>query len=68
MLFHGFAHGTEMPAGATLAAYLAGFSIATLVITFAGRGLGSLMLKADSRMSRGIGGMLAVAGAYLAAA
>ena len=68
MLFHGFAHGTEMPAGATLAAYLAGFSIATLVITFAGRGLGSLMLKADSRMSRGIGGMLAVVGAYLAAA
>lgn len=68
MLFHGFAHGAEMPAGATLAAYLAGFSIATLAITLVGRGLGSLMLKADSRFSRGIGGVLAVAGAYLAAA
>ena len=68
MLFHGFAHGTEMPAGATLAAYLAGFSIATLAITLVGRGLGSLMLKADSRFSCGIGGVLAGAGAYLAAA
>ena len=68
MLFHGFAHGTEMPAGATLAAYLAGFSIATLAITLVGRGLGSQMLKADSRYSRGVGGVLAVAGAYLAAA
>ena len=68
MLFHGFAHGTEMPAGATLATYLAGFSMATLTITLVGRGLGSLMLKADSRFSRGVGGVLAVAGAYLAAA
>lgn len=68
MLFHGFAHGTEMPAGATLAAYLAGFSIATLAITFVGRGMGGLMLRADSRFSRGVGGVLAVAGAYLAAA
>ena len=68
MLFHGFAHGTEMPAGATLAAYLAGFSMATLAITLVGRGLGSLLLRADSRFSRGIGGVLAVAGAYLAAA
>ena len=68
MLFHGFAHGTEMPHGATLAAYLTGFSIATLAITLVGRGLGSLLLKADSRFSRGVGGVLAVAGAYLAAA
>lgn len=67
MLFHGFAHGAEMPAGATLAAYLAGFSIATLAITMVGRGLGALMLKADSRFSRGVGGVLAVAGAFLAA-
>ena len=66
MLFHGFAHGAEMPAGATLAAYLAGFSIGTLAITFVGRGLGSLMLRADSRFSRGVGGALAVVGAYLA--
>uniref|UniRef100_UPI003565E720 HupE/UreJ family protein n=1 Tax=Marinobacter sp. TaxID=50741 RepID=UPI003565E720 len=45
MLFHGFAHGAEMPAGATLAAYPTGFSISTLAITLVGRGLGSVMLK-----------------------
>lgn len=68
MVFHGFAHGAEMPEGATLVAYLTGFSIATLLITFVGRGLGALMLKADSRFSRGVGGVLAVAGAYLSVA
>jgi urease accessory protein len=68
MLFHGFAHGTEMPAGSMLAAYLTGFSIATLAITLIGRGLGSMMLRADSRFSRGVGGTMAVVGAYLFAA
>jgi len=52
MVFHGFAHGAEMPEGATLAAYLEGFFVATLAITLFG---GSLMLKADSRFSRRIG-------------
>ncbi|WP_421911248.1 HupE/UreJ family protein [Marinobacter sp.] len=58
MLFHGFDHDSEMPVGETLA----GFSIATLTITLVERGLGSLMLKADSRFSRGVGGVLAVVG------
>lgn len=57
-----------MPAGATLTAFLAGFFIATVAITPAGRGLGSLMLRTDSRFSRGVGAVLAVAGACLAAA
>lgn len=68
MLFHGFAHGAEMPEGATLVAYMTGFSIATLAITLAGRGLGTLMLKADNRFSQALGGVLAVAGAYLTVA
>ncbi|PAV26324.1 urease accessory protein UreJ [Tamilnaduibacter salinus] len=68
MVCHGFAHGTEMPAGAALASYLAGFSIATLAITFAGRGLGALMLRTDNRVTRALGGTVAVAGAYLAVA
>ncbi|PVY75742.1 urease accessory protein [Tamilnaduibacter salinus] len=67
MVCHGFAHGTEMPAGAGLVSYLAGFSIATLGITFAGRGLGVLMLRADNRLTRAFGGVVTVAGAYLAA-
>ena len=67
MVFHGYAHGTEMPAGAALAAYLAGFSVATLGITFAGRGLGALLMKADNRVARGVGVALAGAGAVLMA-
>ncbi|WP_372958328.1 HupE/UreJ family protein [Marinobacter sp.] len=65
MVFHGHAHGTEMPSGAMLAAYLAGFSIATLGITFAGRGLGALLMKADNRVARGVGAGLAAVGGYL---
>jgi urease accessory protein len=67
MVFHGFAHGSEMPAGAALVAYLAGFSIATLALTFAGRGLGALMQKADNRVGRLLGGVVAATGALLAA-
>jgi urease accessory protein len=52
MVFHGFAHGAEMPAGAALVAYLAGFSVARLALTFAGRGLGALMPGADNRVAR----------------
>ncbi|MDS1311491.1 HupE/UreJ family protein [Marinobacter xiaoshiensis] len=68
MVFHGFAHGTEMPAGAALVAYLAGFSIATLALTFVGRGLGALMQKTDNRFGRVLGGVVAATGAFLAAA
>lgn len=66
MICHGFAHGAEMPAGTTLAAYMAGFSMSTLGITLAGSGLGALMMKTDSRITRGIGAALAVTGAVLA--
>jgi urease accessory protein len=68
MVFHGFAHGAEMPAGATLVAYLAGFSVATLALTFAGRGLGALMQKTDKRAGRVLGGVVASTGALLTAA
>ena len=68
MVFHGFAHGTEMPAGAALVAYLIGFSIATLTLTLFGQGLGAAMMKADGRLGRALGGLVAGAGAFLAAA
>jgi len=67
MVFHGFTHGAEMPAGAALVAYLAGFSVATLALTFAGRGLGTLMQKTDNRLGRALGGVVAATGALLAA-
>jgi urease accessory protein len=66
MVFHGFAHGAEMPAGAALVAYLAGFSVATLALTFAGRGLGALSLKSHSRVTRAIGAALVGAGVMFA--
>jgi urease accessory protein len=68
MVFHGFAHGAEMPVGAALVAYLAGFSVATLVLTFAGRGLGALMQKTDNRFGRALGSVVAATRALLAAA
>ncbi|MDX1471798.1 MAG: HupE/UreJ family protein, partial [Flavobacteriaceae bacterium] len=67
MLFHGFAHGTEMPVGATLAACLAGFSIATFALTLLGSGLGAQMMKVDRRMSRTLGGLISATGVLLAA-
>ncbi|SEK65282.1 urease accessory protein [Colwellia chukchiensis] len=67
MITHGYAHGTEMAVGSSLVSYMAGFVIATLVITFIGRGLGALMLKADNRISRTLGGVVAVIGGVLAA-
>ncbi|TDT37015.1 urease accessory protein [Halospina denitrificans] len=68
MLFHGYAHGVEIPGSATVAAYLAGFATTTLAISLAGRALGALMLKADNRLSQGLGGSVAAAGALLTAA
>ena len=67
MITHGYAHGTEMTAGASLMSYMAGFVIATLAITFVGRSLGTVMLKADNRITRALGGVVAVIGGVLAA-
>jgi urease accessory protein len=66
-LFHGYAHGAEMPADAAGATYAAGFILATSLLHVAGIGLG----LAAKRMSEGpkairIAGLLvAVAGAGL---
>ena len=57
----------EMTAGASLFSYMAGFLVATLVITFIGRRLGELMLRADNRVTRALGGVVAVVGGVLAA-
>ncbi|WP_319782824.1 HupE/UreJ family protein [Oceanisphaera sp. IT1-181] len=67
MITHGYAHGTEMSAGASLMSYMAGFVLATLAITFVGRSLGTVMLKADNRITRALGGVVAVIGGVLAA-
>ena len=67
MVAHGYAHGTEMTQGSSLLLYMAGFVVATLAITFVGRGLGTMMLKADNRINRALGGVVAIIGGVLAA-
>lgn len=66
MLFHGHAHGNEMPHGASTLAYLAGFSLATLAITYAGRAAGAFLMMRENRILRVLGVAIAAAGALFA--
>lgn len=68
-LFHGHAHGAEMPADASGASYAAGFVLATALLHMGGIGLGlSAKLFGDGRKVIRIAGLLvAVAGAGLVA-
>lgn len=66
MLFHGHAHGSEMPQGASMLAYLAGFTLATLVITYAGRTAGALLMARENRILRALGVAIAAVGALFA--
>lgn len=61
-VFHGHAHGTE--ASGAIAAYMAGFALATAGLHVAGMALGRLMV-AQSGASRIVGGLIAAAGACL---
>ncbi|PDT01316.1 urease accessory protein [Rhizobium chutanense] len=65
-IFHGHAHGAEMPEDAGGAAYAAGFMIATALLHAAGLGLGFLIARIGERQGpfvvRTTGGLAAVAG------
>ncbi|MBB3390810.1 urease accessory protein [Rhizobium sp. BK275] len=65
-IFHGHAHGAEMPENAGGAAYAAGFMIATALLHMAGLGLGFLIARFGERqgafVTRTAGGLAAVAG------
>src|SRR5690606_31169193 len=66
-LFHGHAHGTEMPLAAAGAAYFAGFSTATALLHAAGIGLGAALKQAAlGHFARYAGGAIAVLGVCLA--
>lgn len=68
-LFHGLAHGQEVPADASGLAYALGFTMATAALHAAGLGLGSLVKSAPRRaLARLVGGSIAAVGAYLVAA
>ncbi len=66
-VFHGAAHGLEMPLNVGGVEYAAGFILATAMLHAAGITLGSIMHKiAQSKISRIAGGSIAVAGLALA--
>lgn len=68
MTSHGYAHGAEMAHGASVLAYMTGFTVTTLAITFIGRYLGNLTLKTSNSVTRCLGGIVAAIGLVLAAA
>lgn len=62
-LFHGHAHGTELPASADPVAYVLGFVTATGVLHLAGIALGLLWARPAGRLIvRGAGSVIALAG------
>lgn len=70
-IFHGHAHGSEMPAAAGGITYAAGFMLATAALHIAGIALGYLVGKVTERqgaiVTRWAGGLAAVAGIGLLA-
>ncbi|MGV3632931.1 MAG: HupE/UreJ family protein, partial [Pseudorhodoplanes sp.] len=62
-IFHGHAHGTELPDGANALAYAFGFVIATGLLHLAGIGFGLLTGHPGGRLAvRAAGGAIALAG------
>ena len=62
-VFHGHAHGAELPAGVDAVAYCAGFVVATGLLHLAGIALGLLSRWPSGRIAvRGAGGAIALAG------
>lgn len=65
-IFHGHAHGAEMPAAISAASYTAGFAIATGLLHLTGIGLGAFFQKMKLQpISRIAGGAVALTGIYL---
>ena len=56
-LVHGWAHGAEMPADASVQAYFAGFLSATALLHLCGIGLASLALSRGASMALRAGGV-----------
>ena len=62
-IFHGHAHGTELPAGANAVAFSVGFVVATGLLHLAGISFGLLARWPAGRLAvRAAGGAIAVAG------
>ena len=67
-LFHGYAHGAEIPSLADPVAYSTGFVLATGSLHVAGIGLGTIRgLPGGNAVMRGVGAIIAVCGVYFIA-
>jgi urease accessory protein len=67
-VFHGYAHGAELPSAASPAAYVAGFVLCTGALHLAGIGIGALKgLPKGPQGLRICGGLIALAGAWILA-
>jgi urease accessory protein len=67
-LFHGHAHGSELPQAADPLAYGVGFVVATGVLHLCGIAIGTLTHRVQGdRLVRVLGGAIAVTGAYFLA-
>jgi urease accessory protein len=64
-IFHGYAHGMELPASANPAAYSVGFVFATGGIHVVGIGIGLVLGRLwEGKASRGLGAAIAAGGLY----
>jgi urease accessory protein len=67
-LFHGYAHGAEMPATSSGLFYATGFILATAILQLTGIGLGVIARKTNSMKTIRLGGCaVAIYGVYLMA-
>jgi len=68
-MFHGYAHGAEMPEGAAMGMFGLGFVLATLTLHLAGVAIGLLATHPRALAAVRVGGMgIAAVGMYLLAA
>lgn len=65
---HGLAHGAELPAAGSFAAYAAGFGLSTALLHAAGLGLGEALRGARRAVWQALGSALGIAGLALLAA
>lgn len=66
-MFHGFAHGSELPADASIAAYAAGFLVATAALHLAGASGGLALQHLHAAVVRAAGAGVALSGAWMLA-
>lgn len=64
-IFHGYAHGAELPAATDPADFALGFVVATGLIHIAGIAVGLLFQRVrDGKLSRALGGLIGLGGIY----